>query len=247
MIDLILKDVVDEFAKENFFRLRKFIDKQVLFEGDFKLFDIEIPAASTSFKVAHGLTFIPADIIQLSAQGDLNYYFIYQRTDSQYIYINAHGPVRLRFLAGKLKDRVGGGASVAPFQFVAPGDIVPVASPGFVFGAVGTKTSGFWLTSEGIPSNVVGIPVLFGDGLVSFAAVGTEGESDYTIGIYQHEGSGVGLSLLGAFAITSGGSKRVDLSFPIVYTSTNVQLACRLLTGDTNNLKVSLVVRGSGI
>lgn len=245
MIDLILKDVVDEYAKENFFRLRKFIDSQVLFEGDFKFFDLEIPRKATNFKILHGLTFTPSDIIQLSASGDLNYYFTYQKFDSQYIYVTTNGPVRIRFLAGKLKDQLRGGANVAPFPFVAPGDVVGPSSPGFVYGGVGNKTAGFWLTSEGIPTNVVGIPVLFNDAVVSLAAVGTEFEADYTIAIYQHEGSGLNLTLLGIFPVVSGGSKRVNLSFPVVYTSTNIQLACRLLTGDTVNLKVSLVVKGT--
>jgi hypothetical protein len=130
---------------------------------------------------------------------------------------------------------------------VAPGDVLQPASPGFVYGAVGAKTDGFWLTSEGIPSNVAGVPVLFGDGRVVFAAVGTEVEAGYTIGIFQHDGMGVNLQQIGEFDIISGGQKRVELDIPLVYPSTNLQLACRLLTGNTLNLKVSLVVKGSAI
>jgi hypothetical protein len=247
MIDLILKDVKDEYAQENFFRLRNFLGEQVLFDGDFKLFDITIPKKDDNFKVLHGLTFTPADIISLSGAGDLNYYFKFQNFDKQYMYISAHGPVRIRFLAGKLKDPIKNIAASEPFSFVAPGDIVGPASPGFVYGGVDAKTSGFWLTSEGIPSNVVGVPVLFGDAVVRQAAVGTQDDVPYVIGVYQHEGGGVNLTKLGEFAVTAGGVKRVDLSFPILYSSNNVQLACRLESGNTMNLKVSLVVKGTAI
>ncbi len=247
MLDLILKDIEDQYSRENFFRLRKFIGEQVLFDGDFKLFDITVNSKQTSFKVLHGLTFIPSDILQLSAEGDQNYYFKTQNFDKNYIYISTNGPVKIRFLAGKLKDKTNSAASATPFTFVAPGDVVRPASPGFSYGAVGAKTTGFWLTSEGVPSNIAGIPVLFGDGVVSFAAVGAEFEANYTIGIYQHEGSGLNLTQLGTFNIVSGGAKRVLLNFPIHYTSTNVQLACRLESGNTSNLKVSLVVKGSSI
>jgi hypothetical protein len=247
LIDLILKDVQDEYAQENFFRLKTFIDAQVLFEGNFKLFDLTIPKKISDFKVLHGLTFIPSDIIPLSASGDLNYYWTFQKFDNQYMFITTNGPVRIRFLAGKLKDRVGGASNnVAPFDFVAPGDVVRPASPGFVFGAVGDKTPGFWLTSEGIPSNVVGIPVLFSDASVVQAAVGTEIEASYKIGIYQHEGEGVGLTKIGEFDIAANGAKRVALDIPVI-ASTNTQLACRLENGNTTNLKVSLVLKGSAI
>jgi len=247
MIDLIFKDVKDDYAAQNFFRLRKFIGEQVLFDGNFKLFDITIPAKSESFKVLHGLTFIPADIIQLSAQGDLNYYFNFQNFDKDFLYITTNGPVRIRFLAGKLKDQLRGNQNVAPFGFVAPGDVIRPASPGFVYAAVADKTTGFWLTQNGIPSNVNGIPVLFGDGIIIQAAVGAELESDYTIGVYQHEGQAVNMTQLGSFNVVTGGPKRFGLSLPIVYSSPNVQLACRLESGDTLNMSVSLVLKGSSI
>jgi hypothetical protein len=248
MIDLILKELKDEYSQENFTRLKDFIDRQILFEGDFKFFDILIPKASTNFRILHGLTFIPADIILLSANGDQNFYFKYQFFNTDSIYVSTNGPVRIRFLAGKLKDRLKSqGNQDSNLPFVAPGDLIGPSSPGFVYGAVGDKTAGFWLTSEGIPSNVAGIPVLFSDGVVTLAAVGSEIEANYTIGVYQHEGMGLNLQEIGQFDVTNGGPKRIDLEIPLIYPATNLQLACRLLTGDTLNLKVSLIVKGTAI
>lgn len=245
MLDLILKDIQDPYVRENFFRLRKFLSRQVIFDGDFKLFDITIPQEDANFKIKHGLTFIPADIIQLAVQGNYNFFFKYKNFDRENMYVSADGPVQIRFLAGKLKDEIGAaGFSSNEFPIVVPN---ASASPGFVFTAVGAKTAGFWLTSESIPSNVVGIPIMFGDAIIVRVAVGTEIEANYTIGIYQHEGAGVNLTQLGTFNITSGGDKRAQLNFPVVYSSPNVQLACRLLTGSTLNLKVSLVLEGTSI
>lgn len=247
MIELILKDIEDPHVRENFFRLSQFINRQVWFEGDFQLYDVTIPGEYDSFKVRHGLTFIPADIIPLAVEGNYNFYFKYKDFDTENMYIHAEGAVRIRFLAGKLKDQIRNKLTAKSLPFVAPGDIVGPASPGFVYGAVGDKTVGFWLTSEGIPSNVVGVPVLFGDGRIVQVAVGTETEANYTIGIYQHEGNSVGLIELGQVAFTIGGPKRQIVNLPVQYTSNNVQLAVRLLSGNTRNLKASLVLKGSDI
>lgn len=247
MIDLILKDIEDPYVRENFFRLSQFINRQVWFEGDFQLYDVTIPREYNDFKVRHGLTFIPADIIPLAVEGNYNFYFKYKDFDTENMYIHAEGPVRIRFLAGKLKDQIKNNLTTKSLPFVAPGDIVGPASPGFVYGAVGDKTAGFWLTSEGIPSNVVGVPVLFGDGRVVQVAAGTEIEADYTIGIYQHEGNSIGLVELGQTSFTIGGPKRQLVNLPVQYSSPNVQLAARLLVGNTRNLKVSLVLKGSDI
>lgn len=247
MIELILKDIEDPHVRENFFRISNFLNQQVWFEGDFKLYDITIPKENPNFKIRHGLTFIPADIIPLAAEGNYNFYFRYSQFDKENMYVNAEGPVRIRFLAGKLSDQIRNKLSASSLPFVAPGDLVGPASPGFVYGAVNQKSGPFWLTSEGIPSNVVGVPVLFGNGRIIQAAVGTEEEADYTVGIFQHEGNELNLMELGQFDIVSGGDKRVFLDFDIDYTSPNPQIACRLLSGTTKNLKVSLVLKGSEI
>lgn len=139
-IDLILKDIPDMWSRENFVRLKNFINAQDLFTGDFKLFNIEIPSKQTLFKIKHGLTFTPEDIINLSAEGDQNYYFHFQDFDPQFLYISTNGPCKIRFLAGKLRNTVTGVGQSKPFSFVAPGDVIRPGTPGFVYGAVDVKT-----------------------------------------------------------------------------------------------------------
>lgn len=130
-IDLILKDIQDQYARENFTRLTKFINAQDLFTGDFNFFDVTIPGANDSFAVPHGLTFIPEDIIALSAFGDQNYYFRYQDNDRTNIYISNSGPVRLRFLAGRLSDKAGQDPNAgANFELIPPGASEPTSGIG---------------------------------------------------------------------------------------------------------------------
>lgn len=103
-LDLILKDISDKYIRENFFRLKKFLGGQVLFDGSFKFFDIEIDEINLSFKIPHGFTFIPLDIIRLSVTGNANVTFLYDDFDRDNIYVATAGPCRLRFLAGRIDD-----------------------------------------------------------------------------------------------------------------------------------------------
>lgn len=118
-IDLILKDIQDIYVRENFNRLKKYLNDSVFFEGDFDFYEVDIPKASELFAVAHGLKFIPADIIFLNVTGDHNVYFNYENFDRDNIYITASGPCVVRFLAGRLSDL---GKSIAKnkYPFVAP-------------------------------------------------------------------------------------------------------------------------------
>jgi len=61
--DIILKDIEDEYVRENFARLDAFLQKFPLFRANFKFFEIEIPRAVTNWRVNHGLGFVPTDIL----------------------------------------------------------------------------------------------------------------------------------------------------------------------------------------
>lgn len=100
-IDLILKDIQDPQARENFDRLVKFVGKQQILDGDWKFYELDIPTGSTNVSFKHNLTFVPIDIILLNAVGDQNFRFKNQQFDNTNIYVDASGPVILRFLAGR--------------------------------------------------------------------------------------------------------------------------------------------------
>lgn len=122
MDNLILKDVSDQYSRENFSRLQRFISEQVFFQGNFKLFEINLTMANLSNEVPHGLTFIPKDIIVLASSGNQNFSFQYQNFTRDSIFIANEGPVTIRFLAGRLDDISGRSAS-APFQIVNPHNV----------------------------------------------------------------------------------------------------------------------------
>jgi len=119
---LILKDIEDNYVRENFFRLEKFLDEQVFFDGDFSFFEIDIKSQDFNFKVKHSLKFIPQDVFFLAVEGDHNFYFKYQDFDRDFMYISASGPCVIRFIAGRLsyKGRVDLGHTQT-YPLVVPG------------------------------------------------------------------------------------------------------------------------------
>ncbi len=121
-LELILKDIQDLWTRENFFRIKKFTDASPIIGAGLQLFDITVPKKDAKFIVKHGLSFIPADVIHLFTDGDYNFAFLYSEFDRDNIYINAHGPVRIRFLAGKFQDTK---SDVKSPPFVAPGGWPP--------------------------------------------------------------------------------------------------------------------------
>jgi hypothetical protein len=122
-VDLILKDIKDPHIRENFARLARFLNGQVLFDGDFQLFDITVPTANINYEIPHGLTFIPEDIVMLAVEGDQNFYFKYQNFTRKSMFAFIAGPARIRFLAGRLKDKVK--HTPNNFPLVPPLGVVP--------------------------------------------------------------------------------------------------------------------------
>ena len=100
-LELILKDIRDRWTKENFFRIERFIREQVILDGQFKFYNVEIDRAITELKIPHQLDFVPIDIIDLAVQGDHNYYFVHEKFDQTNMVVTTQGPVKLRFLAGR--------------------------------------------------------------------------------------------------------------------------------------------------
>lgn len=98
-LDLILKDITDPKLRENFYRIQRFTTLQALLLVDFTFFEVTIQTGPAQ-AVAHGLGYIPKDILVTSALGNLNYYFNTNLFDKTNIYVTAAGPVTLRFFAG---------------------------------------------------------------------------------------------------------------------------------------------------
>jgi hypothetical protein len=118
--DLILKDVTDPIVRENFARIQEAFRQDPFAYNNFKFFEVDIASPSFAYAIPHGLSYVPRDILLLSADGDYNFYFRYDDTDRTNIYVAAHGPVRLRFLAGTIPQVGTRRLPESSLPFVAP-------------------------------------------------------------------------------------------------------------------------------
>lgn len=111
-IDLILKEIQEKHPRENFARLKRYLNEEaIILHGNWKLYEKTFDSAVTNFKMAHGLDFIPTDIIRLSEIGDRNVYFNFDKFTLKNFDISANGAVKIRFLAGSYKERLDGSTS----------------------------------------------------------------------------------------------------------------------------------------
>lgn len=119
------------------------------------------------------------------------------------------------------------------------------ASPGFSFGRSGNVFQNTWLNRVGnIPSNRTGVTIGINSPIVSQVFCANRNIETYTIGIYEHDGNSVNLTLLGTVDVVSSRSATFNVSFA---TSTGKQLAVRLLTasGSIQDLGVDVILIGS--
>lgn len=105
-LELLLREIEDRPTRENFNRLQKFLDSQVILEGNWRLYEIRFDAAATNFKYAHNLKFVPQDVIVLQVIGDRNVEFNHDKFDRTHIDITVKGACFVRFLAGRYLERI---------------------------------------------------------------------------------------------------------------------------------------------
>lgn len=118
-IELLQKEIDDKFIRENFFRIKRFVEMLRILDGNWEFFEIDLPVAGSLIPIRHGLGFAPKDVILTSVKGDYGVYFNHEQFDSTNLYVTARGPCRIRFLAGNFTDAAYG-ASKTEYPFVAP-------------------------------------------------------------------------------------------------------------------------------
>ena len=119
-LELILREIRDKHTRENFARIRRILTAQTILNGDWEVYQVTIPGAFTGFEFRHNLSFIPRDVILLSAVGDQNYQFRNEQFTRENIIIDTSGEVTLRFLAGRYRE----------FDEVPPAGNVPISGGG---------------------------------------------------------------------------------------------------------------------
>lgn len=106
-IDLILKEIEDKYTREDFFRIKNFIDQEVMLSGNFKFHEALFETAvNGDVNFAHNLDFVPTDVIVLSVIGDQNVYFKMDEATRDNLVLSVRGPAKIRFLAGSYSDRL---------------------------------------------------------------------------------------------------------------------------------------------
>lgn len=117
------------------------------------------------------------------------------------------------------------------------------ASPGFSFGKGGNLSSGAWLARPGgVPSNITGIPVGLLEPKIVRISVGSQNANTYNIGIYEHEGDSVNLTLLTTVSIVASRTEVFEVDVSI---TSGRQLAARVTSGSVKNPGVDLQLSGS--
>lgn len=118
------------------------------------------------------------------------------------------------------------------------------ASPGFSFGR-SSANDGTWLRRVGeIPSNRTGVTMGIQNPVVSQIFVSNRNVETYTVGIYEHEGNSINLTLLGTVSVTAA---RGD-SFSVNFAATQGrQLAVRIETvvGSLQQPGVDVILKGN--
>ncbi len=102
--DLILKDIVDQYARENFFRIQKFLLKVPFFKTEMKHFELTFDRALTSQKVLHGLGFKPTDIIQTFLTGPGTLTWEYDSFDEKNLVVTTSGACKVRAFIGAYRE-----------------------------------------------------------------------------------------------------------------------------------------------
>jgi len=116
------------------------------------------------------------------------------------------------------------------------------ASPGFTWGRSGNVNNNSWLLNDSVPSNKAGRTVALVDPEITQIFVANEDINTFDIGIYEHEGDEINLTLLGTVNVVAGRSATFSVSFTV---TSGRQLATRVTSGSAKNLVIGCQIRGS--
>lgn len=102
--DIILKDIDDQYTRENFFRIQKFFQSFPLFRGEFKHFDLTFKSAVTNQKILHSLGFVPTDLIQTRLLGPGALTWEYAAFDDKNLVVTTTGACQVRAFVGAYRE-----------------------------------------------------------------------------------------------------------------------------------------------
>lgn len=97
--NLAIQQIQDQYIRKNFEELDKYFRAQSQLM-DFNFFELVFTASQTGFKKAHGLSYIPLDVIVTRVTGTGQVTFKYASFDETNMQMDVSGPCRIRFFVG---------------------------------------------------------------------------------------------------------------------------------------------------
>lgn len=102
--EMIVKDISDMWARENFARLQRFMKSFPFFRGQWEFFELTFTSAVTNKKIPHALGFKPTDVMQTSILGAGGVTWNYNLFDSVNLDITTTGPCVVRAFIGAYRE-----------------------------------------------------------------------------------------------------------------------------------------------
>lgn len=100
-LELLVQETDDFVSKENFDRIRLFINEDLFSKFDGKFYELSLDSSVTNLRFPHRLGFVPKDVILTGNTGAGSVTFNYSLFDQSYMDLTTTGAVALRFIAGK--------------------------------------------------------------------------------------------------------------------------------------------------
>ena len=100
MISVDFSKVQDPIIRKALKDIQDAINNIEVISAQYKMLDVTIKAANSTFEVPHTLGFVPTDLIVTRASGSA-YTFTYDKFTDKVIVINAAGPARIRLYLGR--------------------------------------------------------------------------------------------------------------------------------------------------
>lgn len=104
MIELILKDINDQYVRENFTRLIDYFKKDSIRIPAWKFFEITFVEGGTNVRYPHRLGYLPKDIIMTACSDSENVVFNYDLFSDTHFDLSPSGACTVRFFAGTYRE-----------------------------------------------------------------------------------------------------------------------------------------------
>lgn len=98
---LFRKDIEDPLVQENFLRIMDYHGSDPYTRCGFQFLSIPIPSAVTNFKFAHGLNFVPMDVIITHNLSNATIVLNYDKFDAISLDITSSAATTLRLFVGR--------------------------------------------------------------------------------------------------------------------------------------------------